>query len=422
MTGTILDEVLEARGELASVAPDRLYDRFERQGAELQEALEALGDCPDYGLEVAAVLWPYWVARGQLREGRAWLDGFLARSSSAAPSTCRAKCLYGAGMIAFLLGEVAVAEARLNECLLLARDIGDGGIESDALVSFARVAMFQRDHAVMEERSLESARAALRSGDERRYATALHHQAEALRRQRRYDEAEPLYLEAIKRHDALGDRRSVALEFHNYGRLAQATGDASLAAGRFRESLASAGMLKHERLVAYCLLGLANLAASGGDFGCACRLIGAADARIASVGAALEPEYAGERDEVVVRAREVLGDGLSARELDAGMALGFAGSVSLACRKTCYRSDAPLVLDPLLRSRRCPSAEVRRSSVARRLAGAVDERGGGESCLVRWDFDVGGGIDSGVDEDEDEDEDERNDKEAGVAGWTLRGN
>jgi tetratricopeptide (TPR) repeat protein len=329
VTGAILEEVLAAREELAGVAPDRLYDRLERNDAELQVALRALGDSPDDGLEVVAVLWPYWVARSRLREGRAWIDEFLAGSSSTAPSSCRAKSLYGAGMIAFLLGEIAVAEGRLNECLLLARDIGEGGIEADALVSLARVAMLQRDHVAMEERSLESARAAHRTGDERRYATALHHQAEALRRQHRYDEAEPLYREAIERHDALGDRRSIALELHNYGRLARATGDARLAADRFRESLAGADTIKHERLVAYCLLGLANLAASGGDLGTACRLIGAADARIASVGAALEPEYAGERDEMVVRAREVLGAERSAHELDAGAALGFADSVSL---------------------------------------------------------------------------------------------
>jgi hypothetical protein len=53
--------------------------------------------------------------------------------------------------------------------------------------------------------------------DKRRH----HHVAEALRRQRRYDEAEEFYWEAIERNRAMGDRRSVALELQNVGRLAQ---------------------------------------------------------------------------------------------------------------------------------------------------------------------------------------------------------
>ncbi len=330
MVSGLVDEIVAAREELASVAPDQWYDRLERDDEQLQASLRALREAdPERGLEVVAILWPFWVARGRLFEGRAWLDDFLVRADALRQPAHRAKALYGAGVLAFLQGESTAASERLRESLTLARGLGDRGLEADALVSLARVAMFERDPVAMEARARESAEAARAGDDERKYATALHHVAEALRRQGRYDEADPLYREAIERHRSVGDRRSVALELHNLGRLERLTGDRLSAAGRFRESLALAGELRHERLVAYCLLGLANLAADDGDLVRACELIGAADARLAAVGAALEPEYADDREETLKRAAASLGEGESARAYGAGRGLAYDESVRL---------------------------------------------------------------------------------------------
>jgi tetratricopeptide (TPR) repeat protein len=263
-------------------------------------------------------VWPYWVARGRLDEGRGWLAQLLARTDDDSPH--RPKALYGAGVIASLKGDAEAARRLLGEALAAA---GDRELRADCLVSLARVAMLERDPVTMERRARESAEAARAVGDERRYATALHHVGEALRRQRRYDEAAPLFREAIERHRALADRRSVALELHNLGRLTRQTGDAVAAAGLFRESLALAVDVGHERLVAYCLLGLATIAAEEGELARAATLVGAADARLAAVGAALEPEYVDERAETLRRARAY------ERDRAAGFALGLEESARL---------------------------------------------------------------------------------------------
>jgi tetratricopeptide (TPR) repeat protein len=327
-TGTLVDEIIAARSAFESVSPDAWYDRLERESDELQAALRRLCETDvQAGLELAGIIWPYWVARGRLAEGRSWLTDVLARTAAEPRTPERTNALYGAAVVAFLQGESDLARRLLLETLAAARGLGSHKTEADALIGLARIAMSERDPLAMEERALESAEAARSGGDERRYATALHHVAEALRRQGRHDEALPFYRDAIERHRALGDRRSVALELHNLGRLARLTGDPGSAARRFRESLVLAAELKHERLVAYCLLGLAMLAADDGDIRRAVGLVGAADARLAAVGAALEPEYADEREKMLKRGERALEGHECAVEHAAGSALGLEESV-----------------------------------------------------------------------------------------------
>lgn len=310
------------------MSPDSWYDRLEGEHERLQAELRRLRETdPQRGLELAGVLWPYWVARGRLVEGRGWLDQFLARTAAEPRTPHRAKALYGVGILAFLQGEGELARRFLNETLLAARELADGALEADALIGLARLGMIDRDPLTMERRARESAETARAASDERRFATALHHVAEALRRQGRYQEALPIYRDAIERHRALGDRRSVALELHNLGRAARRTDGAQIAADRFRESLEIAAELKHERLVGYCLLGLANLAAEEGNSARAVRLIGASDSLFAAIGAERDPEYSDERDHVLSRAERALGDVRSTREYEAGSALGVEQSV-----------------------------------------------------------------------------------------------
>lgn len=322
------DEILAARSQIQGVSPDAWFDRLQAEHDQLQAELRWLHETDlRRGLELAGVLWPYWVARGRLVEGRGWLDEFLAHTAAEPRTAHRAEALHGAGILAFLQGEGERARRLLNETLLAACELGDGALEADALIGLARVAMIDREPLTMERRARESAEVARAVSDERRFATALHHVAEALRRQGRDREALPIYRDAIERHRALGDRRSVALELHNLGRAARRTDGAQVAAERFRESLEIAAELNHERLVGYCLLGLANLAAEEGNSIRAVRLIAASDSLFAAIGAERDPEYSDEREHVLSGAESALGDVRSAGEYEAGSALGVEQSV-----------------------------------------------------------------------------------------------
>jgi tetratricopeptide (TPR) repeat protein len=319
---TLADEILAARSELEGVSPDAWYDRLASEHDQLRTDLGMLRDgYAERGLLVAGIVWPYWVARGHLAEGRAWLTELLERTPPQPVTMERAKALYGAGVLGFLQGDADSARPLLEESLGGARELGDNGLEADALIGLARVAIVEQDPVRMEQLARESAQAAGAGSDERRLGTALHHVAEGLRRQRRFDEALPVYREAIELHGSLGDRRSVALELHNLGHAASQMGDSATAAERFRESIGLAVEVKHERLVGYCLLDFAGLAVEDGRADRATWLVGASDALFEAIGAAHDPEYEQERESIRDAAHQALGQEGFEREYKAGGAV-----------------------------------------------------------------------------------------------------
>lgn len=328
---SLADEIRGAADVLQGVSPDEWYDVLDDRNEALGACLRGLAETdPDRGLEIAALVVPYWIARGRLAEGRGWLDELLSRTSGAPRTVVRAKAWYGAGMIAFLQDDAVTARHLLGDSLAVGVALADRTLEADALIGLARVAMIDGDPLTMEQLARECADAARAAHDERRLGTALHHVAEALRRQTRFAEGLPVYRCAVRRHRALGDRRSVALELHNVGRLFRQTGDPRRAEDRFRASLEIAVALRHERLVGYCLLGLANLASDRGDHARALRLVGASDSLFAAVGAALDPEYSVEREQVSNAARRELGEPRSDEEYRTGRMQTAEGGVRAA--------------------------------------------------------------------------------------------
>jgi hypothetical protein len=106
-------------------------------------------------------------------------------------TAARAKALYGAGTLASSQGDREPSLRLQTESLAIAREVGDLGLEADALVGLARVAELDGDGIMMEQnaqRSLEAARAA---GDPLRIAAALHLVEEAKRRQGGHEEPSP---------------------------------------------------------------------------------------------------------------------------------------------------------------------------------------------------------------------------------------
>lgn len=298
------------------------FARLDEDPEGLEHELETLAASdPAGGLLLAGEVWPYWAARGRLAAGRRWLELFLALVPPETAVHARAKALNGAGMLAFLQGEVDEAFRLQSESVELARRLGDAAIEADALVGLARAAMLGDDAEAMERYARAGLDVARAGGDDRRSGTALHHVAEALRRRGRTDEAGPYYREAIALHTRLGDRRSVALETHNYGRLEIAAGRDDGGERKLRKSLRAALELGHQRLVAYCLLDLADVGVRRGPSARVARMVGAADELFASIGAALEPEYKALRARLGESLVEALGQTDSERAIASGAAV-----------------------------------------------------------------------------------------------------
>jgi tetratricopeptide (TPR) repeat protein len=316
---TLAGEILAAEGELKGPSPEAWFARLDGESAGLEEALGwSLEHDHEQGLCLGGAVWPYWLARGRLDSGRSWLARLLEASEWGERTAGRAKALYGAGTLAFIQGDREASLRLHTESLAIARELQDQGLEADALIGLARVSVLDGDALVMEQHAQASLKVARAVGDQRRIATALHHVVEAIRRQRRYQEAMPLYDESLAAQRALGDERGVALELHNLGNIARLTGDSATAEARLRESLELATRLKSIRVIGYCLLGLAHIAGERGDWARAARLLGASAGLFEKSGAALDPDYVADRDKTLAAAEAALGPDTFAAELATG--------------------------------------------------------------------------------------------------------
>lgn len=181
---TVAAEIVAAEAELKGPSPDAWFDRLDGDQSGLEEALAwSLEHDLDQSLRLAGAVWPYWLARGRLDSGRAWLAKVLAATEWGDRTAPRAKALYGAGILAFKQGDREPSLRFHTESLAIARELGDQGLEADALIGLARVAELDGDGIMMEQnaqRSLEAARAA---ADPQRVAAALQMVEEAKRRQ-----------------------------------------------------------------------------------------------------------------------------------------------------------------------------------------------------------------------------------------------
>ncbi len=103
-------------------------------------------ETPETSLRFARALGILWSKRGYLREGRAWLEGLLARSAHAAPEH-RAKALVPAGWFARVLGEYRRATALNEDALNLCRLVGDRPGLAEVLNQRGAVALYTCDFA-----------------------------------------------------------------------------------------------------------------------------------------------------------------------------------------------------------------------------------------------------------------------------------
>jgi len=109
-----LAELVEGSGRHHGAELIAFYDRLETEHTNVLAELERYQvEEPQSALQMAALLWPFWMDRGHIAEGRARLATALERGPATA-SAIRASALYGAGTLAFRQAANAEA-ARLFE-------------------------------------------------------------------------------------------------------------------------------------------------------------------------------------------------------------------------------------------------------------------------------------------------------------------
>ena len=221
-------------------------------------------------LPLADALFVPWLGAGRIRELMRWYERALADPTALSPGD-RAKALAGLGYALVYLERLEPARAALIEALTLYRDAGDERGETLVLLRLGAAEFI----AGAPESALAWAEEALpiyeRLDDTLGIARTLHYIAEALRDLGDFERSAELFARSIeiRRANGLG---SSAATVHSLGDLYLDTGDMPTAERYYGEALALGLQQGDVRLGAYCLAGLACVAARDEDATAAGRL------------------------------------------------------------------------------------------------------------------------------------------------------
>jgi predicted ATPase/DNA-binding SARP family transcriptional activator len=221
-------------------------------------------------LPLADAVFTPWLGAGRIRELERWYERALADPTALSPGD-RAKALAGLGGALVFLERLEQARAALMEALTLYRDAGDERGETLVLLRLGAAEFI----AGAPESTLAWAEQALliyeRLDDTLGIARTLHSIAEALRDLGDFERSVELFARSIeiRRANGLG---SGAATVHSLGDLHLDADDMPTAERYYREALALGLQEGDVRLGAYCLAGLACVAARNEDATAAGRL------------------------------------------------------------------------------------------------------------------------------------------------------
>jgi predicted ATPase/Tfp pilus assembly protein PilF len=252
--------------------------RFARAKAESSNVRAAVewalnGQHADLALTLASTRLLYISPRRRAR----WLDAALLLGDRADPSVYANALRVSAGNY-FFLGEFDHAETLAERSLAQFRALRDRGGEGGALqiMGLAAGARGEHDRArELLEHALELVEA---SGETTEHYTALHNLGELDCSMGNLDRAAARLEQALQLALDAGDTYHAGLIEHGLGDTALAAGDAASAERRYLRALSRARELDHRPTLAYCLAGLASVAAMRGERKRAGRLWGAVQA------------------------------------------------------------------------------------------------------------------------------------------------
>lgn len=332
------------RGPEQKLWLDRLGTEYEN----LRTALEwGTGETHtgEAGLRLSATLSYFWFMQGRLSEGRRWLERALA-SSTGGSSSASARALCGFGSLARRQGDYDRARERLEESLVLFRELGDKWSAGFALHHLAHIAEEVENYAKTVALYEESLICFRELSDKWGVAASLNCLGEAMQRHGHQSEAKPLLQESLALFRGIGDRSLSAYPIRALGIMAAYVGDYEAATTLLEESLLiaremgdkwntaySQSMLgdvalnrrEYERAmalfresmvlrrelgskpgVAECLEGFGRIAGGQGQSLRASRLFGAAEGLRETVGVTIVPTHRADYDLNVDSARAML--------------------------------------------------------------------------------------------------------------------
>lgn len=257
-------------------------------------------------LRLTVALTRFWYVRGYLVEARRRLQNALAASDDQAPPL-RRRALTAAASLALLQGDHVEATALAEDSLAVAHRTGEARLVANALSNLGAIALAAGDHARAAATLEEAVLLAREAGDYRIAALAINNLGDLALTTGDYDRARPLFEESLAFLQARRDTSNIARSLFNLGSVDLMVGRLDEARVRFRESLILSRSAGDKEDIAWCLEGIAGLAAADGYGERAAFLLGAAGALLEQMGAAFKPFERRLHEASVAQARALCG-------------------------------------------------------------------------------------------------------------------
>ncbi|MCA1647114.1 MAG: helix-turn-helix domain-containing protein [Chloroflexi bacterium] len=270
--------------------------RLDRERDNLRAALGRAADQDDSQtvLRIGVALVGFWEVRGYTAEGRRWLETGLTKATPHAGSDqLRLRAQLGIGQLAFWQADLVAAAAAFEQALVLGREHDDTPGVAAALTGLGAVRVAELRFAEAEAPLAEGLRLHELTGDTPGAAWALFHLGRAAANASElagnprdgFQRACALLETSLAHYRALGDVRLGATAGLLLGAALVHAGQWQRAAALLLESLAGLEAVGDRAYLLSALVALARVAAIIGQPVCAARLLGAAEALHARVGA-----------------------------------------------------------------------------------------------------------------------------------------
>lgn len=213
----------------------------------------------EIGVQLAGLLWYFWVMSGYGKEGWQWLNAFLPALEQVSPSA-RARILLGLARLAPFAGEYEMGAAFATESLSLYRTLDDKRGTALALLSFNISTIRKEDLARIAAMRDEALAICRELGDCRLVGQALLDACTIAIEQNDYERATASCEEALELFRQVGDLSHTSLALAQLGNAALYRGDYQRAEALFLESIPIARQLGEDLRPAYALAGLGTAA------------------------------------------------------------------------------------------------------------------------------------------------------------------
>ena len=320
--------------ELAEAAKPQLVGPqqgawFVRLDLERENLLSAHAWCDqaqsgaELGLKLASSMRRYWISRGLLGLGHRVTVEALRRPGAQERSIARWEALFDAGQLGSWMGRYAEAQGYLEECLAIAREIGDKQRIEGALQPLGLAYHGQGNPDKARVHFEEAIALARELGNQRELAAALNALAQLCRAEGELDMAETLYQDALLLGREMGDREIIAIALLNLAMVSIARGFGDRTPAMLLEVSAIVDEIGSKPLGQSVLEVCAGLGAFCEEWERAACFYGAAEVQTERTGLHRDPADEAFLAPLIARAREALGAAAFAAAEATGRALDY---------------------------------------------------------------------------------------------------